>query len=95
MAEFSFETIKKFLLKSIANGIEAELSLYLNGKEYMIIIYGDRCSFQRCGINDRSGEHYFKSLDELYRAQQIDGIVPERDWDKIEKIASWDIEIHN
>lgn len=61
------ETIKRLLLKSIANGYEAELSLYLDGKEYMII-YGDCCSFQRCGNKDGSGssEYVFSSLDELY-----------------------------
>ena len=45
MAEFSFETIKKFHLKSIAKGVEAELSLYMNGEKYMIIIYANRRSF--------------------------------------------------
>ena len=84
MEKFDFETIKALLLQSIKNGFEAELTLYLNNREYMIIIYDDHCSFQSCGYQDGSGEHSFPSLDALYEAEQIDGIILARDWDKIE-----------
>lgn len=52
----------------------------------MIIIYDDHCSFQRCGYRDGSGELDYNDLDELYRAEQPDGIVLARDWDEIERI---------
>ena len=59
-AEFTFEEIKTLLLKSIDEyDCEAELRLFFenNPNEYMIIIYKDRCSFQRCGnIKKSSGE---------------------------------------
>ncbi len=45
----------------------------------MIIIYDDHCSFQRCGsLEEQSGEYNYKTLDELYKAQQVDGIIIER-----------------
>ena len=50
MAEYDFETIKTLLLKSIDNGWEAELTLYMNSREYMIIFYDDHSDFQRCGF---------------------------------------------
>lgn len=86
-AEYTFEEIKNLLLKSITEyKCEAELSIYFenNPNQYMIIIYEDHCSFQRCGCSEiRSGEQIYNTLDELYRAKQIDNIVLARDWDKI------------
>ena len=46
MAAFDFDTIKSLLQKSIKNGREAELTLYISNREYMIIIYDDCCSFK-------------------------------------------------
>ena len=86
-AEFRFDEIKDLLLKSIREyGCEAELRIFFanNPNEYMIIIYKDHCSFQRCGFNGTgSGERVFKTLEDLYKAEQIDDIVLECDWDKI------------
>lgn len=93
MATYDFETIKNLLQKSIENGCEAELTLFINGTEYMIIIYDDHCSFQRCGYKDGSGEYDFASLDELYVTEQIDGIILERDWEKIEHFDCVDFEM--
>lgn len=93
MAEYDFETIKSLLQKSIKNGWEAELTIYMNDREYMIIIYDDHCSFQRCGYKDGSGEHDFASLDELYISEQVDGVILERDWDKIQYFDCVDFEM--
>ena len=93
MDKIDFETIKALLLQSIENGYEAELTLYLNNREYMIIIYDDHCSFQRCGYLDGSGEYRFPSLDALYEAEQIDDIILARDWDKIEWFDCMDFDI--
>lgn len=90
---YDFETIKALLQKSIQNGWEAELTLGMNYKEYMIIIYDDHCSFQRCGSKDGSGEYDFLSLDELYVAEQVDGIILERDWGKIQYLDCVDFEM--
>ena len=65
----------------------------MNHKEYMIIIYDDHCSFQRCGSKDGSGEYDFLSLDELYVAEQVDGIILERDWGKIQYLDCVDFEM--
>lgn len=87
MLRLSFEEIKTLLLKSINEyGFEAELSLTFadRSNEYMIIIYEDHCSFQKCGgVEEQGGEYNYATLDELYRAQQIDNIILERDWNKI------------
>ena len=40
-----------------------------------------------------SGEYNYKSLDELYNAQQVDGIVLERDWEKIKELQCTDFDI--
>lgn len=97
MAKYTFEEIKTLLLKSInEDHIEAELSLTFKNKsnEYMIIIYNDHCSFQRCGsLQEQSGEYDYKTLDELYKAQQIDNIILERDWNNIIEFECADFEL--
>jgi len=97
MAKYTFEEIKKLLLKSInEDHIEAELRLIFedNSYEYMIIIYDDHCSFQRCGTQEeQSGEYNYKTLDELYKATQIDNIVLKRDWNKIKEFDCVDFEM--
>ena len=49
----------------------------------MIIIYDDMCSLQRCGNIERQTVAYYKTLDELYVAEQVDTIILARDWDNI------------
>ena len=97
MAKYSFEEIKKLLLKCISeNHIETELRIVFDDKsyEYMIIVYDDHCSFQRCGKKEeQSGEYIYKTLDELYKSQQIDDILLERDWDKIKNFDCADFEL--
>ena len=86
MPRYTFEEIKELLLQCIDRfQCEAELRLKFAGRpcEYMIIIFDDHCSFQRCGIGEQGGERCFVSIDTLYRAEQIDGIVLERDWGDI------------
>ena len=69
MTNYTFEEIKGLLLKSIQeHDFESELRLCFhdNPNEYMIIIYDDHCSFQRCGNpKEASGEYNYESLDEL------------------------------
>lgn len=95
MARYTFEEIKELLLKSINEShVEAELRLKFNDKsnEYMIIIYDNHCSFQRCDAG-LAGEKNYKTLDEMYKAQQIDDIILERDWNKIIKFDCVDFEM--
>ena len=97
MTNCTFEDIKGLLSKSIHEYcFESELRLCFhdNPNEYMIIIYDDHCSFQRCGAPEEiSGEYNFESLDELYKALQIDGIVLERDWEKVRDLECIDFDI--
>jgi len=97
MTKYTFEEIKTLLLKSInEDHIEAELRLTFKDKsnEYMIIIYDDHCSFQRCGsLQEQSGECNYKTLDELYKAQQVDNIILERDWNNIIEFDCIDFEM--
>ncbi|MCL2198831.1 MAG: hypothetical protein FWB80_07900 [Defluviitaleaceae bacterium] len=83
MLKYSFKAIKKKLNPMIAIGLEPELTLSMYGKEYMIIGYDGKCSFQRCGINDGSGEVYYNTLDELYNSITVDNILLKRDWGDI------------
>lgn len=97
MAQYTFEEIKNLLLRSINEAhVEAELRLIFEDTkyEYMIIIYDDHCSFQRCGSpEEQTREYNYKTLDELYKAQQVDDIILERDWDKIEEFDCVDFEM--
>lgn len=97
MPKYTFEEIKALLLKCInEHKWEAELTLTFADKpdEYMIIIYEDHCSFQRCGIAEKqSGEYNCTTLDKLYSAEQMDGIVLEKDWNKIIDFSCCDFDI--
>ncbi len=90
---YHFEEIKKLLQISIEKGYEAEFRIYLYGKEYMIIIYDDHCSFQRCGYKDGSGEQNYSSLDQLYTAKQVDNIILEKDWKNIDNLECIDFDM--
>ena len=93
-SKYSFLQIKELLLKSINEyNLEAELSIWFKDKpdEYMITIYDDFCAFQRCG--NKMLSNTFKTLDELYKSQQMDNIILQRDWNKIIKFESYDFEI--
>lgn len=96
MAKYTFEEIKTLLLKSInEEHIEAELRFVFKDKsdEYMIIIYDDMCSLQRCGNIERQTVAYYKTLDELYVAEQVDTIILARDWDNIIEFDCADFEM--
>lgn len=97
MTNYTFEDIKGLLSNSTHEcGFESELRLCFHDtpNEYMIIIYNDHCSFQRCcAPEEASGEYNFESLDELYKAQQIDGIVLERDWEKVRDLECTNFDI--
>jgi len=83
MPKYSFDEIKLMLNEMIAEGNEPELSLFMYGKEYMLIGFTDRYSFQRCGYSDGSGEFYYSTLDDLYNSVTVDGILLKRDWKDI------------
>lgn len=84
MEKYSFEEMRKRLNELVLRGSEPEVSFHLRGKKYMIILYKDYCTFQRCGIKDSSGEVNYDSLEELYDAETIDDIQLKRDWLDIE-----------
>ncbi len=89
----TFERFKEVVKKILTDlpGFEPEIVLYFSDrpdKEYMIIVYGDECTFQRCGVKDGSGEVWYKSLDELYESETVDGILLKRDWNKITEIRN-------
>ena len=66
---------------------EYEVAFENRKGEYMIIKYSDCVTFQRCGIENGSGEIRFGSLDELLSAETIDGICLKRDWDHVRSIV--------
>ncbi len=97
MPKYTFEEIKRLLLNCRKeHKWEAELRLIFADKpyEYMIIMYDKHCSFQRCGKQkEQSGEYKYATLEELYRAQQVDGIILERDWGKIVDMECMEFEL--
>jgi hypothetical protein len=92
MAKYTFGEIKKMLNEMVISGIEPELSLFMYGRDYMIIGYEDMYSFQRCGFNDGSGEVFYKTIDELYNSTTVDNILLKRDWNDIESFECVDYE---
>lgn len=82
---YSIEYVKEVIKELVKMGFEPELSLCFRGNEseYMIIGYADHVSFQGCGYYDGSGEIDYKTLDELFESELIDGICLKRDWNKI------------
>ena len=80
---FTFEDFKKYCKAPWADEFYLEFKDSLD--EYMIIIYDDHVSFQRCGY-EGSGEFEYKDLDELYNADLIDGINLKRDWNNLFEI---------
>ena len=88
MTKYTFEEIKTLLLKSInEEHIEAELRLVFKDKP------DGMCSFQRCGNIERQAVAYYKTLDELYVAEQVDNIILARDWDNIIEFDCVDFEM--
>ena len=82
----------KEIVKGITDnppGYEPEIRLQFSDRtaEYMIIVYGEKCTFQRCGYKDGSGEVWYRSLDELYESETVDGILLKRDWGKITELV--------
>ena len=67
---------------------EPEISIYFvdNNNQYMIIKYNNYITFQRCGIDDGSGEIKYNNLQELFNAKTIDNICLKDDWNKINDI---------
>ncbi len=88
----SFEELKKIALKNAC--LEPEIWIEFSDKtsRYMIIVYGNRVTFQRCGAQDGSGEIPFSTLDELYETETVDGIMLKRDRNKITDIYSFELE---
>lgn len=82
-------TYKEFkkIFEAVPGEPEFEFSFYHNDRTYMIIKYDLGVTFQRCGYTSGSGEIHFDTLDELYQADQIDGLNLKQDWDSIELIV--------
>lgn len=96
----SFEQLKKLAENIVSQGGEPEIWLNFSDRknDYMIIAFEGKCSFQHCATQgwskyDGSGEFFYNSLDELYEAETVDGILLKRDWDKITDIWCDDFEI--
>lgn len=96
----TFERMKALAEKLVLHGGEPEIWINFSDRknDYMIIAFEDKCSFQRCATQGRreydgSRELFYKTLDELYETETVDGILLKRDWDKITDIWSDDFDI--
>ena len=83
----SFEDFS-LLFDSVSGEPEFEILLRDTEKEYKIIKYDDHVSFQRCGVNNGSGEYDYPSLHELYQAVTVDDICLKESWSMIETIIA-------
>lgn len=62
---------------------EPELCIRIDGNDYMIIPLKNKLSFQWIG---KTNESYYKNVEELFSSELINGIVLNRDWNKLENI---------
>ena len=83
----SFEEFLK-LYNSVPGEPEFEIRFRDVKAVYMVIKFDDHVSFQRCGVNDGSGEYDYPSLQELYQTVTVDGICLKDSWDTIETIIA-------
>ena len=90
---YSFEQIKQYLQELLEKYCEPELSLWINEREYTIILYPDFCSFQKC--EEQTEILNFKSLDELYVSEVFDGIILNNDWNRITQFECLDFDYLN
>lgn len=90
---YSFEQIKLYLTELLEKFCEPELSIWIDGQEYIIILYKDFCEFIKCGNNCKVLN--FNSLDELYYSEVFDGIILKNTWNKIGKIECADFDYLN
>lgn len=95
----TFEQLKVLAENNVTQGGEPEIWINFSDKknDYMIIAFDGKCSFQRCATQgfttfDGSGESFYKTLDELYETETVDGILLKRDWNKITNIWSFEID---
>ncbi len=84
--DLSFEQFKA-IYNAVGGEPEFEICFSNKSSEYMIIKYKNEVSFQRCGIENGSGEVFFDSLDELFSATTIDNICLKEQWTNIEYIV--------
>lgn len=77
--EFTMEQLNIWL----EQGVEPELSFYIDDLEYMIIPLKDQFSIQCIG---KTQEIYFKSVEELFNADLFDGLRLSRDWNRVQQI---------
>lgn len=81
--EYDIQFVKQKLNEYLKKGIEPELCFKIDGNEYMIIPLKDKISFQWVGETD---EFYYSSVEELFSTELINGIILNKDWQKIEEI---------
>lgn len=67
-----FCNVKRMLTSLYEAGGEPELEIAVNGQSYMIILYGDYCTFQKCG--DDCEETQYSNLDELINNALAEGV---------------------
>ena len=83
MNYLDIEYTKKELNKHLENGTKPELCIKIEGKDYMIIPLKDKISFQQIDVTKES---FYKDVENLFSSELINGIVLNRDWNKIEDI---------
>ncbi len=81
--EYDIQFAKQKLKEYSKSGVEPELCIKINGNEYMIIPLKDKISFQQVG---KTNEFYYNSIEELFSAKLVNGIILNNDWEKIEDI---------
>ncbi len=80
---FNIDFTKTELNKYLENDEEPELCIEIDDKDYMIIPLKNKISFQWIGGTD---EIFFKDVEELFSTELINGIILNRDWDKVKRI---------
>lgn len=80
---YNLNYVKSALREWLLKGSEPELCIKIDGKEYMIIPLNERLSFQWIG---ETSEFYFETVEELFSSVLVNGLVLDRDWNRVEDI---------
>ncbi len=80
---FNIDFTKTELNSYLENGKELELCIEIDDKDYIIIPLKNKISFQWIG---KTKEIFFKDVEELFAKELINGIILNRDWNKVKQI---------
>ena len=86
MKKYTYDRLRGMLEECFEDDYNHEIDIRIDGRKYMIFLFEDHCIFRR--IEDES-EMRFDSIDEMCSAELFDGIIIQRDYEKVTKVEGY------